>query len=88
MAAIPVSTHDPTLLSIQSELYTLQAIQMALLPAKVYYKLQRVFNMYKGGKLQGQKQWKMTQANTKKALVVQFSAKLYVPLQALSRSRG
>ena len=63
--------------SLQSESYVLQAIQMALLPAQTYLKMQRVFSMYEEGKLKGQKQRKMSQANIRKVLDGKFSQKLY-----------
>ena len=74
--------------SLQSESYVLQAIQMALLPAQTYLKMQRVFSMYEEGKLKGQKQRKMSQANIRKALDGQFSPKLYhfKPFQGLQVS--
>jgi len=37
-----------------------QAIQMALLPASVYKKMQSVFTLFEEGKLKGQKPRKMT----------------------------
>ena len=71
--------------SLQSESYVLQAIQMALLPAQTYHKMQQVFGMYEEGKLKGQKQRKMSQTNIRKALDGQFSPKLYhfKPFQGL-----
>ena len=74
--------------SLQSESYVLQAIQMALLPAHTYHKMQRVFSMYEEGKLKGQKRRKMSQANVRKALDGQFSPKLYhfKPFQGLQVS--
>lgn len=74
--------------SLQSESYVLQAIQMALLPAQTYLKMQRVFSMYEEGKLKGQKQRKMSQPNIRKALDGQFSPKLYhfKPFQGLQVS--
>ena len=68
----------------------LQAIQLAMLPAQTYHKMQQVFSMYEEGKLKGQKQHKMSQANIRKALDGQFSLKLYhfKPFQGLQVSLG
>ncbi len=76
------------LLIPQSESYILQAIQMALLPSSIYHKMQEVFTQYEEGKLKGQKQRKMTNANMKKALDGHFSPKLYhfKPFQGLQVS--
>ena len=41
----------------------MQAIQLAMLPVQTYHKMQQVFSMYEEGKLKGQKQRKMSQAN-------------------------
>lgn len=63
---------------------------MALLPSNIYHKMQAVFAKYEEGKLKGQKERKMTQANIKKALDGQYSCKLYhfKPFQGLQVSKG
>ena len=53
-----------------------QAIQMALLPARIYHKMQRVFNLYEEGKLKGQKKRHMTGLTLRKALEGQLAPKL------------
>ena len=53
-----------------------QAIQMALLPATVYHKMQTVFARYEEGKLKGQKLRKMTGITLQKALEGKLAPKL------------
>ena len=45
-----------------------QAIQMALLPAATYHKIQPVFSRFEEGKLKGQKPRQMTSITLQKAL--------------------
>ena len=45
-----------------------QAIQMALLPAAIYHKMQSVFSRFEEGKLKGQKLRQMTGITLQKAL--------------------
>lgn len=53
-----------------------QAIQMALQPAIIYYKMQDVFGKYEEGKLKGQKGRLMKGAMLQKALEGKLAAKL------------
>ncbi len=53
-----------------------QAIQMALLPATVYHKMQSVFTMYEKGELKGQKSRRMEGVTLQKALEGKLAAKL------------
>lgn len=53
-----------------------QAIQMALLPAPIYHKMQSVFTLYEEGKLNGQKAWQMTGLTLQKALEGKLAPKL------------
>jgi hypothetical protein len=53
-----------------------QAIQMALLPASIYHKMQAVFERYEGGKLKGQRERVMKGATLQKALEGKLAPKL------------
>ena len=53
-----------------------QAIQMALLPAGIYHKMQSVFSRFEEGKLKGQKPRQMTGITLQKALEGKLAPKL------------
>lgn len=53
-----------------------QAIQMALLPAAIYHKMQSVFSHFEEGKLKGQKPRQMTGITLQKALEGKLAPKL------------
>ena len=53
-----------------------QAIQMALQPASIYHKMQKVFIMYEEGKLKGQKEKTLRGVTLQKALEGKLAAKL------------
>lgn len=53
-----------------------KAIQMAQLPAYIYYKMQEVFTLFEQGELKGQKARCMKGATMKKALEGKLAAKL------------
>lgn len=53
-----------------------QAIQMALLPAPIYHKMQEVFSRYEEGKLKGQRARQMTGCTLRKALEGKLAPKL------------
>lgn len=53
-----------------------QAIQMAVLQAPVYHKMQAVFTLFEEGKLKGQKPREMTGITLQKALEGKLAPKL------------
>lgn len=53
-----------------------QAIQMALQPASIYHKMQKVFIMYEEGKLKGQRLQVMKGAMLQRAMEGKLAAKL------------
>ena len=53
-----------------------QAIQMALLPATTYHKMQEVFTLFEEGKLKGQKPRQMTGITLQRALEGKLAPKL------------
>ena len=54
-----------------------QAIQMALLPPRIYHKMQAVFKRYEEGTLKGQKEHVMEGLTLQKALEGKLAPKLF-----------
>ncbi len=53
-----------------------QAIQMAVIPAPMYHKMQSVFTLFEEGKLKGQKPQQTTGVTLQKALEEKLAPKL------------
>ena len=54
-----------------------QAIQMSMIPSRMYHKMQSVFGIFEEGKLKGQKPKVMTGITLQKALEGKLAPKLH-----------